>query len=725
MKALSMRSVTNSSPRSRRTVNTGRASLLVVTLTLACTPVEDSAEQNVGSTQQASELADSVNAAIPPEVKEIAEVAKDVASVFGPASSAISIATSFLKMAGVLGDSDPLQEKFDALNRHLDQVAGSLSWEISAFQRQNNLAYSASAVTGAAQILNAGGQLTLDSEPNGTSRNAVYAGEQAVYFMRYYNESTTDGPSFNPFLDNLNCGPNFCFQASGTWKSFFQQSYGIPYDVNPGAAASIVPPHSDGYTYDWRLGVPALLSLISRRVQVIAAIDNNFIHDDIFDSELQTHADALRSHAKQMVEGVKCTVITRTQTLAPAHVDYAIICADINTGHVERTAFKQDGANRINDADWYAANITPQADRLILKILSAMPLAAIDTTINTLDGYRNGGIFRTNFSPVESIIPSRLTNVNSGRCLDLAGSHYNPGAFVEQYHCVNGAQNQLWTFRDQRWPGYTAGLTGGMLVTPVSKDGRAGPLLPLGVDGLSFFSDYAQTQLIPYTYLQGWTFNRQLDGTYEILAPGSYSTSYSTSLKCMDVAGSSRSDYARVLQYHCTGNPNQRWNVQISDIPFHLSRFFTPGTSGAAKLCVDVGTSTSAYTDVVQNSCQNQSGSLFHLVDGGWVNGEHVFAIASNSSGLCLDVRGGSVTPGSRLIQYPCRMTSNQLWSFSGMPQVFQPFEIKNLKSGLCLDVGGGALTDGVQLLQEECTSPGTTAQSQTQQFLVDPYSSY
>src|SRR5213075_2402815 len=62
----------------------------------------------------------------------------------------------------------------------------------------------------------------------------------------------------------------------GGWKLVVKYSND---DLLPDAAGTMV--------WDWRLGIPALLEVISYRITVIAAIDPNFQNDHRYDVELE------------------------------------------------------------------------------------------------------------------------------------------------------------------------------------------------------------------------------------------------------------------------------------------------------------------------------------------------------------------------------------------------------------------------------------------------------
>lgn len=64
-------------------------------------------------------------------------------------------------------------------------------------------------------------------------------------------------------------------------------------------------------TYDWRLGLPALMQLIKYRLFVLAAFHPNFRVDGYGFSQLKEYRDELVWHYDKMLKGLRC--VTRAQ----------------------------------------------------------------------------------------------------------------------------------------------------------------------------------------------------------------------------------------------------------------------------------------------------------------------------------------------------------------------------------------------------------------------------
>lgn len=74
-----------------------------------------------------------------------------------------------------------------------------------------------------------------------------------------------------------------------------------------------------------------------------------------------------------------------------------------------------------------------------------------------------------------------------------------------------------------------------------------------------------------------------------------------------------------------------------------------------------------------------------------------IYEIASNLSGLVLDISGGSLSAGAPLIQFTNLHGPNQHWALVPVGSFYQ---IMNLHSGLVLDVSGGSTASGASVIQ-------------------------
>ncbi|MHC3474465.1 RICIN domain-containing protein [Streptomyces sp. 7R007] len=126
--------------------------------------------------------------------------------------------------------------------------------------------------------------------------------------------------------------------------------------------------------------------------------------------------------------------------------------------------------------------------------------------------------------------------------------------------------------------------------------------------------------------------------------------------KNAQVESASSADAADVVQNAPADDPNQLWQaVAQQDGSFSLVNI----NSGK---CMDVrGASASAGEPVIQWPCSGRPNQRWTF------NGS---AITSVNSGLCLDVYGGSSGDDAPLIQWPCGTGKNQQWSLTERPRV-------------------------------------------------------
>jgi Ricin-type beta-trefoil lectin domain len=143
------------------------------------------------------------------------------------------------------------------------------------------------------------------------------------------------------------------------------------------------------------------------------------------------------------------------------------------------------------------------------------------------------------------------------------------------------------------------------------------------------------------------------------IAPGSCSSRFSWpsgalvrivnqhSGKCMDVAGASAADQAKVQQYQCNDGKNQIWILEGNG----------EIVSQNSDKCLDVPNSSPADNVLVQQyTCNGGTNQLWRATPRG--------EIINVNSGKCLDVPNGDVADGVQLQQYGCNNGTNQQWVF-------------------------------------------------------------
>ncbi|MGL5859354.1 MAG: RICIN domain-containing protein [Angustibacter sp.] len=129
--------------------------------------------------------------------------------------------------------------------------------------------------------------------------------------------------------------------------------------------------------------------------------------------------------------------------------------------------------------------------------------------------------------------------------------------------------------------------------------------------------------------------------------------------KCLDVRGASQSNSAQVIQFDCTGNPNQRFRLdRIVGSTYRIRAVHS-------NKCLDVrGASQSNGAQVVQFTCTGSPNQQFRLLDDSapTVPGFNS-RIQAVHSGKCVDVRGSSNANSADVIQFTCTGSPNQRFS--------------------------------------------------------------
>jgi hypothetical protein len=378
--------------------------------------------------------------ALPSGIQELATIGSTLASTYTGIMAAIDVATKFLQAAGVLPGADQTAAQFAALNQHLDAVAGNLSWHEDQVTRDNRRATQYTAIDTIVEAQRAMTGVSVTTPAISDSLQAVYAAELDSAFQRYYLDSNTNGRHFY-----LNI----------TWKDL------IADRQQP----------TNGFAYDWRVGVPELLQLLALRMQVIAGVDPSFRTDGVFTVELTRHRNALLAQYANMVAGVRCNTPVWTDntpdgTLTAWH--YMPTCADINTG----ASWNQDiavavgtypvdpatcnrcnadqcwvddacAAQRQTDYDaWYQSNVASAQDMIRRQLMAAMPLFEVRQMIDTLYLYISGQPDLTERS--QRIVAA----ANTGLCVDVEWGRNVNGTPVWLWGCYGG-DPQKWVYDRQ------------------------------------------------------------------------------------------------------------------------------------------------------------------------------------------------------------------------------------------------------------------------------------
>ncbi|RJQ87494.1 hypothetical protein D5S19_09690 [Amycolatopsis panacis] len=193
-----------------------------------------------------------------------------------------------------------------------------------------------------------------------------------------------------------------------------------------------------------------------------------------------------------------------------------------------------------------------------------------------------------------------LQNVNSLKCLAVAGGGVNNNDALVQNDCVESATEQMWEF-------IPVGDDGMMELRNV-KSGKAASTANGGTDNATLVVQYTNT----HSGNQAW---RLIDvnhtGKTIAMQPGVLELKGVQSQRCVQVSGGAEdalADGRGTELWDCVNNGKQRWEL------------------------VDLGA--------------------------------HKYALKNANSRKCLDVTGYQARNGVALTQYPCRLDINQQWTF-------------------------------------------------------------
>jgi Ricin-type beta-trefoil lectin domain len=382
------------------------------------------------------------DAAIPDELKQLTEGAASIGAIYSGVGTALQTLQALLSAAGVLtNDTEVLKQQLQALSNKLDFIAGALSWQFSEAERENHFADSLFDVTDAAEQARLGTSFTPNSPSAANSGRNAFDALTDNKFKRLFSEAATNG--------------------DGQWKNFMWQR----------------PQVDNGFVYDWRLGVPMMMQLISLRLQVIAALDQNFTRDHVFDQELGVYRAALQTQMQKIKDGVQCNTIridpsdpyTTTWSLT-----FQVTCADLYTGSSRmgsqwgdpnqtwpnaagRCIYyrpSDDGASGSwvtdvacveNDPEykaWYQANVGAMEDSFKLQIIQATPAFQMQRMIDTLYLYMHPQ------ADLTQTFQRIALQQNYGLCLDVQWGNSASGTPVWLWNC-NAGSAQHWVYDRQ------------------------------------------------------------------------------------------------------------------------------------------------------------------------------------------------------------------------------------------------------------------------------------
>ncbi|MCX5216010.1 RICIN domain-containing protein [Kitasatospora sp. NBC_00240] len=360
----------------------------------------------------------------------------------------------------------------------------------------------------------------------------------------------------------------------------------------------------------------------------------------------------------------------------------------------QKTTLVSGTTTALGTGTWHHLDVTVQGTAITAAVDHTVLGSATDTSHPTgqvgvgLDSYRTQEFDNLTVTPIgtqPTPYTYAVTSALTGQALDLAGDPNAEGAKTVQQP-VSGAASQLWRLTASR----------GVFTLANGGSGKV-----LDVPGNSLADSVQLQQSAPGAGTgQQWGITPAPGGAYTVTSK--------LSGKAMDVDHALTTPGTKIIQYHSTGRPNQRWNLRM--VPVDGVGY--PIANAATGQNMDMsGGSKSAGGLAVQwpaNGAPNQVWDLHTAATPG------NFTITNRNSGLCLDVAGAVTTDQAKVQQWTCTGGRSQQWSFQQTPD--GTWTLTNLNSGKVLDTAGASTTKGAQLVQ---AAPSGTAATQQWTFLA------
>jgi hypothetical protein len=323
---------------------------------------------------------------IPPGLVPFVQHTVDLATAYNDVTTAIDVVDEIL---GILsGHRVPTHgEELAALQDEIEDSIAVVLWRVNALDRGNRLA-EAQATTQTA-LQNAVVGLPVGDDLVRSSNTTVKEAWQPVQFERSFDEETTGpGPAVDRRLPPQYWlhPPAYAHDWSGPWKTLFSVA-GTPH--KPPTRSELENGRTVEIVYDWRLGIPQLMAMISMRIQVIAAADPAFreMRSRRFADELLEYKADLEKHMREMADAVQCASYDDLgfdpALWAVASNDLYLGCADLYSG-----------ANRLRRIPlWRYRPVTVNVPLLVKNVhtelrrtlTDAMPFRELRAMIDTLN----------------------------------------------------------------------------------------------------------------------------------------------------------------------------------------------------------------------------------------------------------------------------------------------------------------------------------------------------
>jgi lipoprotein-anchoring transpeptidase ErfK/SrfK len=281
-----------------------------------------------------------------------------------------------------------------------------------------------------------------------------------------------------------------------------------------------------------------------------------------------------------------------------------------------------------------------------------------------------------------------ITNVKSGKVLDIAGAQAKQGANVIQYDS-HGRGNQKWIIiesRDAR--NNSVYMLASSLAADIMLDVNA------GAD-----RDLANVQV--------WPRNNNLSQKFYFMPvdPGVVSTktvddglytltSALSDKLALDIAGGGTANGLQLQLWSYHGGIAQLFEIKRQSDGFYVIRSF-----GSGKLLDVYGNQVVATTPVLQWGSTGGDNQRWAIID----NGDGTFGFIAKNSGLALDVEGSRAASGTKLLMYYPHNNANQRFKLkSAMAEPLQQgiFSIIPFSDmSKTVDIEGSSYTSGAKAL--------------------------
>lgn len=510
----------------------------------------------------------------PSGIKQFITFTKDALNVFAAVSSktpsGLGIASSAIAfvMNNIFGGGPDISGAINEIKQELDCVAQGLDWKVTALAWiDDQYGPVETAYMDLAQGFAPG------SYDDVSSHQGTLESGQLPMFERTFVPSSTNG--------------------DGVWK-------GIVANHDP----DLVDPDQ---VFDWRFGFPRFMSLIAKRVTIIANLNPQFISDGSRNPELEgTPGDPgyrllLQQRLGQMIAGIRCGKVnrydeftngdSRTRTTTYKYTDIA--CADVNTGLSAETQYTLQGTAACLIRDFWGTtfdetcmanlpdqqNLAKNLDTLRRSILSQMPVFEVQSMIDALYHFTHP---TPDLTEAFGRVPAAA---DRGMCLDVINGDPTSGTPVWLYWCT-GSVAQQWSF-DRKAQTLTNTAFGKCLeVNPLIR-------LPLPFGGTLIIDNLwpGATPVIadcesPTPRRQQWSF----DPESLVLRNGVGTV--------LEIQGGSVQPMNSILQGDYNGGAEQQWHADVSE--GYCSNACTPGCQAS---CAGSGEQTGLCVGICIGGC--------------------------------------------------------------------------------------------------------------------------